>query len=72
MKEASLPLQTSPTLRELPPSPRPLRSENSVRFLRVAGTWGKFLLVWEVESCYRVRLSRSLGKWDARFFVSVT
>ena len=53
-------LQTSLTHPELPPCPRHLQSENLFHFLRVAGTWGKFLVFWEVEIFYSVRLRARL------------
>ena len=43
LKDGALSLQTSLTHRELPPYPRPLRSDHLFRFLSVAGIWGKFL-----------------------------
>ena len=38
-------LQTSLTYPELPPYPRHLRSENSVRFFESGGDMGKFLVL---------------------------
>ena len=48
-QEGALSLQTSLTHRELPPCPRLFRSENLVRFWRVAGAWGKFLCLGRYE-----------------------
>ena len=66
-------LQTSLTLRELPPCLRHLRSENLFRFLRVAGTWGKFLSFGRykcVKECgYRTRLvNGKLSPLSEKFF----
>ena len=63
MKGALPTLQTSLTHPELPPCPRHLRSGILFRFLSVAGTWGKFLLLWEVRIRCSVRLSRLIGGW---------
>ena len=41
----------------------PLAKRNFVSLLSVAGTWGKFLLLWEVRIRCSVRLSRLIGGW---------
>ena len=62
LKEAPLSLQTSHTLRELPPSAPARAGRKVVSFcmgrVRLGEVWG---LIWEVRVCYSVRLSRSFG-----------
>ena len=60
LKDGALSLQTSLSLRELPPCPRRFRSENLFRFGKMAGSWGKFLSFWEVRKLCRVRLRARL------------
>ncbi len=57
MKEGSPSLQTSHSLRELPPSPRHFGSGNLFRFFESGGDLGEVFVVGEVRDCYRVRLS---------------
>ena len=65
LKDGALSLQTSLSLRELPPCPRRLRSEILFRFWRVAGSWGKFLVFWEVRFFLQSAASHPIGGWDA-------
>ena len=62
LKEAPLSLQTSLTLRELPPSAPARAGRKVVSFCLGRVRLGEvFWLDWEVRVCYSVRLSRSLG-----------
>ena len=54
----SKPPSTSPNFPQKHP---PQQSEDLIRNARAGAIGGSFLLVWEVGSCYSVRLSRLIG-----------
>ena len=54
----SKPPLTSPNFPQEHP---PVQSEDLIRFVQGGCSRGKFLLVWEVGSCYSVRLSHLIG-----------
>gem|GEM_PF-7036818 len=61
LKDGVLSLQTSLNLPELPPrAPAPAKRRFDSQ-CKGGCSRGKFLLVWEVGSCYSVRLSRLIG-----------
>ena len=61
----SFSLQTSLILPELPPNPRRFRSEDLFRFLKTAGIWGKFFVVWGGRAFLQSAASHPIGGGSA-------